>query len=223
MPKILVVEDDQALSKMLVDWLKFQQHAVDQVHDGKDGLEYALDNTYDLLVLDWQLPNLSGIEICKEFRLRGGLACILFLTGKDEIPNKLAGFDAGADDYLTKPFHMREFAARVKALLRRPADLTKETLHYKDVVFETTSGCVTRNGNLVNLLPKELALLEFFMQHPQQIFSTDTLINRVWPTSSEVTSEALTSCIKRLRQKLDVDGEPSLITTVRGMGYKLGP
>jgi two-component system, OmpR family, manganese sensing response regulator len=223
MAKIFLVEDDAEICENVKDWLEScEHHIVEAVDNGRDGLNQLKFCNYDLIILDWDLPHISGLELCNEFRQHGGNTPILFLTGKRELLNKEAGFDAGADDYLTKPFHMRELGMRVKALLRRPPPVARTgTLECRHVRFDEASARVTSQGKEVRLNAKEYALLEFFLRHPGQLFTAEALLDRVWKSSSESTTEAITTVIKRLRQKLDVAGEPSIITTLHGMGYRL--
>lgn len=222
MAKILLVEDDMGLSRMVRDWLTFEHHLVETADNGRDGLDKLQFYQYDLVILDWELPEMTGIEICKEFRSRGGTTPVLMLTGKGTIGDKESGFEAGADDYLTKPFHMKELSMRLKALLRRGGTaLQGDTLKFRDLVLEPTSHRVTRDGKDLQLLPKEFALLEFLMRHPNQVFSAEALLSRVWASESDTTVDAVSTCIKRLRKKVDMDGQSSVIKTVHGVGYKL--
>jgi DNA-binding response OmpR family regulator len=221
MAKILVIEDDLGLSRMVKDWLTFEHHMVETADNGKDGLEKLQYYQYDVIVMDWELPEMTGIEICKQYRSSGGKTPILMLTGKGTIVDKETGFDAGADDYLTKPFHMKELSVRLRALLRRVGgNLTGDELKYRDIVIEPANHRATRNGKDLQLLPKEFALLEFLMRHPSQVFSAEALLSRVWSSESDATIDAVSTCIKRLRKKVDVDGETSIIKTVHGVGYK---
>jgi DNA-binding response OmpR family regulator len=167
------------------------------------------------------LPELSGIELCRQYRSRGGTAPVLMLTGKGTISDKESGFDAGADDYLTKPFHMKELSMRLRALLRRATAFTGDVLRVKDIELEPSNHRATRNGADLNLLPKEFALLEFLMRHPNQVFSAEALLSRVWASETDTTVDAVSTCIKRLRKKIDSEDQPSLIRTVHGVGYKL--
>ena len=222
MSKVLVVEDDKNLSFAVREVLLLDNHTVEVVNDGSEALDLLRAYQYDLVILDWELPGASGIEICRQFRTTGGASPILFLTGKKSIDDKEAGFSAGADDYLTKPFNVRELAARVKALLRRPVAYSTDTLVVGPLVMQPTKFELTCHGEVVNLLPKEFALLEFFMRHPGQIFSADALLGRVWPNESDATPEALRQTISRLRNKIDQKGDKqSLIRTVINVGYKL--
>lgn len=221
MSKILLVEDDQGLAKLVRNWLSLEHHTVEYVEDGEEALHRLKINEYDLIILDWSLPKMTGLDVLQEFRGFGGNTPVIMLTGKDSISDKELGFDTGADDYLTKPFHGKELTARIKALLRRPATLVSDVLKVGDIVLERADFRVTRNGQEVRLLPKEFALLEFFMRYPNKVFSAEALLERVWVSESEATVDAVTSCIKRLRKKLEVDGAKSPISTVHGVGYKL--
>lgn len=222
MAKILIVEDDQLTSSMIRDWLEYEHYMVEEVHTGQEAITLLKTYPYDLVILDWELPELSGIGILKEFRAYGGKIPILLLTGKRETAQKEEGLDAGADDYLTKPFDVKELSARVRALLRRPPALSPTLMSHGNITLELKTCRVTCRGKEVKLLPTEYALLEFFMRHPNQVFSTETLLNNVWKSDSEATGLAVRTYITRLRKKLDIEGQPSIISTVYGLGYKLG-
>ncbi|MDZ4833981.1 MAG: response regulator transcription factor [Candidatus Melainabacteria bacterium] len=221
MAKILLVEDDQSLAKLVRNWLSLDHHVVETVEDGEEALHRLKVSEFDLVVLDWNLPKLEGVEVLKQHRQMGGKTPVLMLTGKDRIADKEEGFDAGADDYLTKPFHGKELSMRIKALLRRPPLLVEDVLKVGDLVLERESFTVRRGDADVRLLPKEFALLEFLMRHPNQVFSAEALLERVWVSESESTVEAVTTCIKRLRRKLEGAGGAPVIATVNGVGYKL--
>jgi DNA-binding response OmpR family regulator len=221
MAKILLVEDDKDLALIVSDSLMGQNHLVEMVHTGPEGQEQLRFYQFDLIVLDWDLPKLSGIEICKEFRSRGGKTPVLMLTGKGAINDKEQGLDAGADDYLTKPFDIKELAARVRALLRRPIGYAPSTLKAGTIELDPSVFKVMRDGQEVRLLPKEFALLEFLMRHKGQVFNTEAILNRVWASESDASPEAFRTCLKRLRQKIDVEGTPSIIITVQGLGYRI--
>lgn len=221
MAKVLIVEDDLAVAQMVMDWLTKEHHTTEAVHSGTDGMDRLKFYEYDLAILDWQLPGLSGIEICQAYRHAGGKIPILMLTGQSTLDHKEEGLDAGVDDYLTKPFEPRELAARVRALLRRPSEVVRPLIAGNSLSLDYRDYSLVRNGHKVKLLPKEFAVVEFLLRHPGHYFSPEHLLNHVWETDSESTLDALRSCIKRLRQRIDVDGQPSLIQSARGYGYKI--
>lgn len=222
MAKILVVEDDVDLSCKVNDWLSFEQHLVEVVYDGREAYDRLRVYCYEVVVLDWDLPKMTGLEVCKQYRDQGGHTPILMLTGKDAIAEKEAGLDAGADDYLTKPFHLKELSARIRALLRRPVQsYTGSTIKLGELELDPLSRRVTRNGGEVILQPKEYALLEFFMRHPNEVFSPDALINRVWNSDSDVSADSIYTYMKMLRRKISPEAPGSIIKTVHGVGYKL--
>jgi len=221
MAKVLVVEDDVTLQRMICDWLALEHYNVEQAFDGNDASEKLRFYQYDVVILDWQLPGSSGIEVVRQFRSAGGKTPVLMLTGKSTIPDKEEGFDSGADDYLTKPFHMKELSARLRALLRRPSSLVSEVLQVGPLKMDRRNHVVQMGEDKVDLKPTEYALLEFLMRHPGQVFSAEALLDRVWSSQSDATVDALTTCIKRLRKKIIVEGQEPLIKTVYGVGYKL--
>lgn len=221
MAKILVVEDDLNLCDFLMDSLQFERYTVELVHNGLDALERLRISEYDAVILDWSLPEMDGLTLCKEVRAERSKVPILMLTGRDSMIDKLAGLNAGVDDYLTKPFDVRELVARVKSLIRRSAGLTSNELRVGPLVLDPEKHVVRKNESEIQLLPTEFALLEFLMRHPDQVFSQDALLQRVWNSESEATSEAIRSCVKRLRKKIDGDAEEPLLQTVHGVGYKL--
>lgn len=223
MPKILVIEDDAGLNRMIREWLVFERHEVDYAENGRDGLDKLLCFQYDCVVLDWELPEMSGIEILQKFRAQGRPTPVLMLTGKATITEKEQGFDSGADDYLTKPFHMKELSARLRALMRRMHINVSSVVEEKGIRLDSASFRVRRGDEDIQLRKNEFTLLEFLMRHSDQVFSAETLLNRVWSADSEATIDAITTCIKRLRKKLDREGEPSVIKTVHGVGYKFDP
>jgi len=221
MAKILIVEDDPDIATVLEQWLSFERHNIEIVDNGKTALEYLRGLTYDLVILDRGLPEVGGLEICQKYRSWGGSAPILMLTARAEIADKAAGLDAGADDYLTKPFHPQELSARVRALLRRPAVSTGNVRKVGNIVLDPATYRVARSGKEIELLPLEFALLEFFMRYPNQVFSAEALLDRVWPPGSESSPDAVRTVIKTLRKKIDGEGEPSMIKNVHGVGYRL--
>jgi DNA-binding response OmpR family regulator len=220
MAKIFLLEDEKPLADIVMDWLTSQNHMVDWVNLVNDAKVRLKIYPYDLV--DVNLPDGNGMDVCKEFRNNGGTTPILMLTGRNKVQEKAMGLDAGADDYLTKPFHMDELAARVRALLRRPAVFVGNVLTFQDLELNTGTHRVTKGGQEIQLLPKEFALLEFLMRHSGQVFSADALIERLWPTDSDASPDAIRIYITRLRNKIDTKGEQSLISTMRGVGYRLG-
>ncbi len=221
MAKILMVEDEADLAFPVKDWLSREQHLVELSDNGNDALGKLRVYKYDLIILDWMLPGTSGVDVCKRFRQNGGTTPILMLTAKTEITDKETGLDAGADDYLTKPFHLKELAARVRALLRRHVQSSDAILRMGDVVIDTLARKVMVAGAEIHLVPKEYSLLEFFMRHPNQVFSADALIDRVWASDTLASPDTIRTYIKLLRKKLDSDGKEPIIRTVHGVGYKL--
>jgi DNA-binding response OmpR family regulator len=219
MAKIIVVEDNHDVAEQVRMLLTFEHHTVETIHDGNDASAALKVYDYDVIILDWELPGKNGVDILKEFRSRGGNTPILMLTGKDAVDDKEQGLDSGADDYLTKPFQMKELAARVRALLRRPAAVKENVLKAGAITLDPVKYRAAKNGEIVQLVPKEFALLEFLLRHPNQVFSGEALLNRVWPTESDATEEALRTTMKRLRKKIDPDN--ALIKTIHGVGYLL--
>ncbi|MBY0358826.1 MAG: response regulator transcription factor [Candidatus Obscuribacterales bacterium] len=221
MAKILIVEDEPAMSEPIKLFLTHEHHLVEVVADGLEAIERLKFYKYDVIILDWMLPNATGVEVCKQFRSGGGTTPILMLTARQQTQEKVFALDAGADDYLTKPYEVQEVSARVRALLRRPQSVAGNVLKARNVILEPSTFKVSRDEQEIQLLPKEFALLEFFMRHPNQVFSAEALLDRVWSSDSEASPETIRTYIKRLRQKIDVAGQTSLINTVHGVGYKL--
>jgi DNA-binding response OmpR family regulator len=219
--KILLVEDDIELADVIKRWLTKEKYTCEWVEDGNEALSRMKNYHYDLTILDWQLPGLEGIEVLKQYRASGGTAPVLMLTGQREIESKLQGFETGADDYLTKPFHGLELAARIRALLRRPVEMVEDILTAGDLSLDPRSGTVTKAGAKVVLRPKELLLLEFLMRNQGKLFQPQQLLDQVWPNESDATVEALRSCLKRLRSTIDGDNDSSVIRNVHGRGYGL--
>lgn len=221
MSKLLLVEDDVNLVTMVAEFLRSEHHVVEVVHDGELARDLLKTYVYELVILDLGLPDISGLTVLKDYRSRGGSAKILILTGKDKIEEKEEGLDAGADDYLTKPFHVRELLARVRALLRRPEQALSDQLKAASLILYPRDHKVEKNGKQLNLSPREFALLEFFMRHPNQLFNADALLDRVWQSDSEASADTIKVTINRLRSKIGTDSHSPVITTVFGVGYKL--
>ncbi len=221
MAKILIVEDDPMLRQLVRDALQTERHTVDDCQDGRAGMAFIDAGSYELLILDWEMPHATGIELCSHFRNQGEQAPVLFLTARASMDDKEKGFAVGADDYLTKPFDVRELIVRVRALLKRPQQITKDILKISGMELDTNSGVVKRGDSLVRLQPRELALLEFLMRHPDTYFTAEALMARVLDTDSEATEVALRSCITKMRRKMDGEGQPSFIETSKGLGYRI--
>jgi OmpR-family two-component system manganese-sensing response regulator len=220
MAKILILEDNEEQSSFIVELLKSERYLVDLVPDGESADLQLKCMEYDLLILDWQTPTLSGIEVCRRYRSRGGKSPVIMLTAKMSEVDKETGLDAGADDYLTKPYSLKELLARIRAHLRRTSNYQGQSLSSRGITLDAKSFVVTKDGAEVTLLPKEFALLEFFMRNPDQIFSSEALMNRVWDSDSESSTNALRTTMRRLRQKLGEDSEDSVIENVHGVGYR---
>lgn len=226
MAKILLVEDDQDLSMMVKAGLEGERHVVDCAFDGDEAMHLLKSEEYDLVVLDWQLPKLSGLDVLKKLRQMGKSVSVIMLTGKSAIDHKEEGIDTGADDYLTKPFDMRELHARLRALLRRPggaAGVTGNCLVAGDLELDPVKYRVTRGGKDVHLTPKDFALLEFFLRNPDHVFSVQTILSRVWSYESDASPEGLRAAIRRIRKAVDITDDPteSIIENVARVGYRL--
>lgn len=220
MAKILIAEDDQDISDQLTMLLKAERHVVEACADGDSASEFLKTYEFDLLILDWQLPGKSGVEIAAEYRKRGGSARILMLTGKAALDDKLQGFGAGADDYLTKPFFAQELAARIKALLSRPTERSSTKITSKSVELDTEKYTCLCNGKSIDLSKREFMLMEFFLRNPGQPFGQNALLDRLWASESDASLAAVRTCVKLLRRKLETVGAGELIKTVHGIGYK---
>lgn len=221
MAKILVVEDDVALAETICERLKTEHHVVEQAVDGQYASDLVKSFPYDLLVLDWDLPQITGVELMKQYRAAGGTAKILMLTGKTAIEEKELGFTTGADDYLTKPFHMKELVFRVRALLRRPEALLEDEIKCGSLLLNARTYRVTRNGEQITLTPREFSLLQFFMGNPNQFFSAPEILDRVWSSEAGVSNDTVKTVVHRLRGKIGAgNGCPEIINQF-GVGYKL--
>lgn len=223
MAKILIVDDDPELISVVTTFLKKQDFLVESAADGVSALDLLAVSQYDLIILDLLLPDIPGLDICKKLRASGNATPIIMLTGRAAIDDKEAGFNTGADDYLTKPFSLKELLVRMRAVLRRPASLISNVLRCGNIELNTDNRTLTKNGKEIILSPTEISLLELLMKHPQQFFSTDVLLARVWPSDKESTDEAVRASIKRLRRKIDdaeADENQSLIESNRRIGYR---
>jgi two-component system, OmpR family, response regulator MprA len=218
--RILIIEDDQAILKLLQRSLAYEGYTVDTATDGRTGLILARDHNPDLVILDWMLPGMDGLEVCHRLRTGGSLP-ILMLTAKDTVQDRVQGLDAGADDYLVKPFNLDEVLARIRALLRRTQPERVPVLKFADLSLDTGSRQASRGTRLVSLTAKEYELLELFLRHPKQVLTREVIFDRVWGYDFGGESNVLEVYIRYLRQKLEAENEVRLIHTVRGVGYVL--
>ena len=221
--RILVVEDERTLADIIQNRLKQEKYTVDVSHDGEDGLYNALNDIYDLIILDIMLPKVNGIEILKEIKSNNIKSKIIMLTAKGELDDKLVGFSNGANDYVTKPFHMDELIARVNAQLRINAQMVKDYIEYGDIRLNIKTSnllCTTTNEE-INIINKEFQLLEYFINNPNQIISKEQIYDKVWGINNESISNNLEAYLSFIRKKLKLIGSNVNIKSVRGMGYKL--
>jgi two-component system, OmpR family, manganese sensing response regulator len=223
--QILLVDDEAELSDPLSQILSREGYQVDVADNGIVGRDLALNKEYDLLILDWMLPHQSGIEICQELRSRGKITPVLILTAKDTIDDRVIGLDAGADDYLVKPFELRELLARVRALLRRSSVFETPALgriEVADLELDNDNQVAYRQGRTIHLSEKEIKLLSFFMQHRDRLLTHEEIYQNLWQDEEQPNSNVLAALIRLLRRKIEADGETPLIHTVYGRGYRFG-
>lgn len=221
MAKVLMVDDDKDLLRTGKDYLKMDQHVVDTAGSAEDAFAFIAAIPYDLIIVDWELPDSTGPEMVQRLRAKGMSTPVLMLTGRSAIEDRAMGLDSGADDYLVKPFHFKELLARVRALLRRGQAQVSSVLKVGCLVLDTKALEVSKGGEPIKLARSEFALLEFLMRHPDEVFGAEALITRVWPTDNAVSSESVRTCVKRLRQKLGEHKDQQLIQTLHSIGYKL--
>ena len=223
--QVLVVEDDERILQVLQRGLIFEGYRVDVALNGMDGLARARENPPDVVILDWMLPpangeEMDGLEVCRRLRAAGPVP-ILMLTAKDSVENRVQGLDAGADDYLVKPFSFDELFARLRALLRRAAPAQPEMLKFADLALHTGTHQAFRAERPIELTAKEYDLLELFMHHPRQVLTREVIFDRVWNYDFGGDSNIIEVYMRYLRQKTEAQGEPRLLHTVRGVGYVL--
>ena len=218
MAKLLLVEDDRNVSFVIQTCLEVDSHLVDSVETGQQALAALKTHEYDLIVLDWNLPDLSGLEVCKQYRAKGGTTSILLLTAKGGADDKVRALDAGADDYVAKPFVPEELLARIRALLRRPKVLVPTNLVVGDIELDPLKQQLKIGTQTTELAPMEFALLELLMRHPNKSFMPEAIIHRLWPSDTGSSNDTVRTHIKNLRRKLG-DSDGSIIKSKRGLGY----
>jgi DNA-binding response OmpR family regulator len=221
--QILIVEDDPAIVRFLERGLAAHGHRVISADNGEDGVRLALDESVDLVLLDIMLPQIDGHRVLERIRLRRPELPVLMLTARDDIQNKVNALDAGADDYLTKPFDLEELLARIRALTRRADQPRASRIEAGDLKVDLRSRRVWRGDRVVDLSSREFALLEYFMSHPGQVLSRPQILSAIWDFAFDPGSNVVDVYVSYLRNKIDRPGEPSLIQTVRGAGYRFEP
>lgn len=219
--RILIIEDDVAIANVLRRALVNQHYSIDIAHDGEEGMEIALCNDYDLIILDLMLPKLNGREVCSRLRAHGSAVPILMLTALASAEDVVTGLDLGADDYLSKPFDFTVLLARVRALTRRHTEQKTTRISAGDLVIDTAHRTATRNGKILDLTAKEFALLEYFLINQGKNLTREAISEHVWDINFDPKSNVIESLIRFLRQKIDTEGGPSMIRTIRGLGYRL--
>ncbi len=218
--QILIIEDDERILQFLRRGLVYEGYRVMTAEDGLQGLSLARDNPPDLVILDWMIPGLDGLEVCKRLRAADDVP-ILMLTARDGVSDRVVGLDAGADDYLVKPFEFEELMARIRALLRRSKSASPKVLQFEDLKLDTGTRQASRGDRLIELTAKEYVLLELLMQHPRQVLTRELIFDRVWEYDFGGESNIIEVYIRYLRQKTEAAGETRLIHTVRSVGYVL--
>ncbi len=220
--RILLVEDDDRIARPLAEDLRHQHYVVEIASDGEAGWDYAQAAEYNLILLDLMLPRLDGISLCKRLRTSRYLGFVLMLTAKDTTTDKVIGLDAGADDYLVKPFELEELAARIRALLRRPSEIRQPVLRQGELALDPACHTVSYVGNPLDLTPKEYLILEYLLQNSSQVFTRAMLLNKLWEFDRASGENTVKTHITNLRQKLKTAGcKDDLIETVYGVGYRL--
>ncbi len=221
--RVLVVEDEPSIAGFVRQGLSEAGYAVDVARDGQEGLEYGLAAEYDVIVLDLMLPRLDGLQLLGRLRAQGSKAPVLLLTARDGVDDRVAGLDAGADDYLVKPFAFPELLARVRALLRRPPLQSGTILRVGDLELDTARREVRRAGRLIDLSPREFTLLEYLLRHPGRVLTRTQIAEHIWNFDTYNESNVVDVYIGYLRRKVDRGFARPLIQTIRGVGYRLSP
>jgi DNA-binding response OmpR family regulator len=218
--RILLVEDEKRLASAIAELLKDHQYVTDLAHDGETGLDLALVDCYEVLILDIMLPKKSGLEIVRAVRKAGMAVPILLLTARDTVDDRVAGLDVGADDYLVKPFANKELLARIRALTRRTGSVSgPDILSVGPFSIHLNERIIQRNGETLTLTVKEFQLLELLMRNRDKVLSKELILDRVWGPDADVIGNAVENYVHFLRKKIDIPGQPSFVDTVRGIGY----
>ena len=217
--RLLVIEDERKVANFIRQGLEEEGYAVDHAADGASGLQIALDGLHDVIILDVMLPKLDGLSVLQQLRQANIATPVLLLTVRATIEDKVLGLDAGADDYLTKPFSFEEFVARVRALLRRRAETAPPILRVADLALDPARRVVSRAGQKIDLTPREFALLDYFMRNPERVLTRTMIADRVWDYSFDTTTNVIDVYVNYLRKKIDTGHDCKLLHTVRGVGY----
>ena len=220
--RVLLVEDDPEMAATAAEYLRRTGFSVDAAHTGGEALSAMRQHPYDAVILDVRLPDTDGFTLCRELRAMGSSARVLMATARDAIEDRVLGLDLGADDYLVKPYAMAELAARVRALLRRPAEVVGTVLSVGSLQLDTASRIARRGKREIELTTKEFSVLEVLMRHPGDVLSREAISASAWDDNYDPFSNVIDVYISRLRRKIDQPGEPPLMLTVRGAGYRLG-
>ncbi|MEK4028534.1 response regulator transcription factor [Pseudobacillus sp. FSL P4-0506] len=220
---ILLAEDDEQLGELVAFMLKKKGgYRVEWVKEGEDAYDYAAASHYDVLILDWMMPNGSGIDVCRRLRKEGYSGAILMLTAKDTVEDRVEGLDSGADDYLIKPFEIDELLARLRALSRRNyAPILEETLAIQDLLLNRTSQMIHYGDESIQLSPREFQLLDLLVQNKGQVLPREVILDRIWGYDADVSTKTIDATVKLLRKKLDIVGKQHLLHSIRGVGYKV--
>lgn len=219
--RILVIEDEIKLANAIKRALELQKYAVDVAYNGEAGLDLAVGESFDLIILDLMLPRIDGLEVCKQIRKEKIHTPILILTAKGQITDKVTGLDTGADDYIVKPFSFEELFARIRALVRRQSKVNEPVLKVADLILDPVAFKVKREDQLIELSAKEFAILEYLMRHKSSVVAKEKIVNHVWDYDADILPSTVEVHIKHLRDKVDTPFKKKLIRTVRGFGYEI--
>ncbi|AFY71049.1 two component transcriptional regulator, winged helix family [Thalassoporum mexicanum PCC 7367] len=219
--QILIIEDEEKLAQFVQMELEYEGYKVTVANDGMNGLMQARNANHDLIIMDWMMPGISGLEMCRRLRQTGNKVPIIMVTARDEIKDRVAGLDAGADDYVVKPFSIEELLARVRVNLRRTKGENSDRLEFDDLKLDRRTREVFRGDRKIELTAKEFDLLEYLLDHPQQVLTRDRILENVWGYDFMGDSNIIEVYIRYLRLKLEANQEPRMIQTVRGVGYAL--